>query len=77
MSTLHSTIEWLRRQRENAAQAIRDLQSGQIIEFQGVDVTDQWVSRYERLIERYSRLIDMYEQREREEVLKETLKFKD
>lgn len=72
-----STIEWLRKQRENAAQAIRDLQSGQGIEFNGVDVTDQWMSRYERLIERYTRLINAYERREREEKLNATLKFRD
>jgi hypothetical protein len=77
MSELASTIEWLRKQRENAAQAVRDLRAGQIIEFHGVDVTDQWISRYERLVDRYARLIDTYEQREREAKLKATLKFTD
>ena len=77
MSELASTIAWLRKQRENAAQAVRDLRAGQVIEFQGVDVTDQWISRYERLVDRYARLIDTYEQREREAKLKATLTFKD
>src|SRR5262245_11372822 len=77
MSELESTIAWLRKQRENAAKAIADLQAGQIIEFQGTDVTDQWVSRYERLIDRYTRLIECYEQRAREAKLSATLKFKD
>jgi len=52
-----STINWLRKQRENAAQAVRDLRSGQKIEFEGTDVTDEWILRYERLLERYTRLI--------------------
>jgi len=70
-----STIKWLRRQRENAAQAIRELRSGQKIESDGVDVTDQWILRYERLVERYTRLIETYEQRDRETKLSDTIKF--
>ena len=55
----------------------RDLQSGQKIEFDGADVTDEWIFRYEQLIERYARLIEKYEQRDLETELAETLKFKD
>ena len=77
MSKLDSTIEWLRRQRENAAQAVRELHSGQKIEFDGADVTAEWISRYEHLIERYGRLIERYEQQDREASLKETIKFRE
>jgi hypothetical protein len=73
--TSDSTIKWLRRQRENAAQAIRELRSGQKIESDGVDVTDQWILRYERLFERYTRLIETYEQRDRETKLSDSIKF--
>jgi hypothetical protein len=73
--TSDSTIKWLRRQRENAAQAIRELRSGQKIESDGVDVTDQWIQRYERLFERYTRLIETYEQRDRETKLSDIIKF--
>ena len=74
--TSESTINWLRKQRENAAQAIRDLRSGHKIEFEGTDVTDEWISRYERLLERYTRLIETHEQRAREDKLSDALKFK-
>ena len=77
MSRFEPTIKWLRRQRKNAAQAIRDLKSGQKIEFEGADVTDQWIARYEQLVERYARLIETYEQRERENELAESLRFKE
>jgi hypothetical protein len=77
MSKFEPTIKWLRRQRKNAAQAIRDLKSGQKIESEGVDVTDQWISRYEQLLERYARLIETYEQRDRETELTDSLKFKE
>jgi hypothetical protein len=63
MSRFEPTIKWLRRQRKNAAQAIRDLKSGQKIEFEGTDVTDQWIARYEELVSRHGRLIETYEQR--------------
>ncbi len=76
MDTL-PTIQWLLKQRENADQALRDLNSGQTIEFEGADVTDQWISRYERLVERYTRLIERYEQRDREAKLNASLKFKE
>ena len=75
MSKHDSTIKWLRRQRKNAAQAVRDLRSGQHIEFDGNDVTDEWIKRYEQLIERYGRLIETYEERDRETKLSGTLKF--
>ena len=75
MSKYDSTIKWLRRQRENAAQAVRDLRSGQHIEFDGNDVTDEWIMRYENLVQRYERLIATYEQRDRETRLSETVKF--
>ena len=39
------------------------------------DVTEVWLSRYERLFERYTRLIETYEQRERETTLGQNLKF--
>ena len=77
MSKFESTIKWLKRQRKNAAQAIRDLKSGQRIEFEGTDVTDQWISRYEQLVERYARLIETYEQRDRETELTESVRFKE
>ena len=77
MGKFDPTIKWLRRQRKNAAQAVRDLRSGQRIEFEGADVTDQWIARYERLIERYGRLTEKYEQRDRETKLSENLKFKE
>ena len=77
MSRFEPTIKWLRRQRKNAAQAIRDLKSGQKIEFEGTDVTDQWIARYEELVSRYGRLIETYEQRVREAELGETVKFKE
>ena len=77
MATYNSTITWLQKQRENAAQALRDLEAGQMIEHEGIDVTDQWMSRYQRLIERYQRSIEIYEQRERENKLSENLKFKE
>ena len=73
--TNEATIQWLRKQRENAAQAIRDLNAGQSIESEGRDVTEVWLPRYERLFERYTRLIETYEQRERETTLGENLKF--
>ncbi len=73
--TNEATIQWLRKQQENAAQAIRDLNAGQTIEFEGRDVTELWLSRYERLLERYTRLIETYEQRDREKTLGENLKF--
>ena len=75
MGKLDPTIKWLRRQRENAAQAVHDLKSGHRIEYEGTDVTDEWISRYERLIERYERLIETYEQRDRETKLSDSLKF--
>jgi hypothetical protein len=77
MAKYNSTITWLQKQRENTAQALRDLEAGQKIEHEGIDVTDQWMSRYQRLIERYARLIELYEQRERENKLSENLKFKE
>ena len=77
MGKFGPTIEWLQRQRRNAAQAVRDLQSGQKIEFGGIDVTAEWIVRYERLIGRYGRLIERYEQQEREEALKDTVKFRE
>jgi hypothetical protein len=77
MGKFDPTIKWLRRQRKNAAQAVRDLRSGQKIEFEGADVTGQWISRYEPLIDRYGRLIEKYEQRDRETKLSENLKFKE
>ena len=73
--TSESTIQWLRKQQDNAAQAIRGLKSGHKIEFEGADVTDGWIARYQRLLERYARLIETYEQRGREAKLSETLKF--
>ena len=75
MGKFDPTIKWLRRQRKNAAEAIRDLKSGHKIEFEGADVTEDWTLRYERLIERYERLIETYEQRDRETTLGENLKF--
>ena len=77
MGKFDLTINWLLRQRENAAQAVRDLRSDHRIEYEGTDVTDEWKSRYERLIERYGRLIETYEQREREAKLSENLKFRE
>ena len=77
MGKFDPTIKWLRRQHKNAAQAIRDLKSGQRIEFEGTDVADQWIARYDQLVERYARLIETYEQRERETELSETIKFKE
>ena len=77
MSKFEPTIKWLKRQRKNAAQAIRDLKSGQKIEFEGIDVTDQWITRYEQLLERYAGLIETYEQRERETELTESVRFKE
>lgn len=77
MGNFESTISWLKKQRENTAQALRDLEAGQKIEYEGNDVTDQWMARYQRLIERYMRLIEIYEQREREYKLSESLKFKE
>ena len=76
-ASLNLLLNWLRRQRTNAAQALGDLQSGQKIEFDGVDVTDEWIFRYEQLIERYARLIEKYEQRDLETELADTLRFKD
>ena len=73
--TNEATIQWLRTQRENAAQAIRDLNAGQTIEFEGSDLTEVWLSRYERLFESYTRLIETYEQRDRETTLGANLKF--
>jgi hypothetical protein len=73
--TNEATIQWLRKQRENAAQAIRDLNAGQSIESEGRDVTEVWLPRYERLFERYTRLIETYEQRDRDTTLGENLKF--
>jgi hypothetical protein len=58
MGKFDPTLKWLRRQRKNAAQAVRDLKSGQRIEFEGVDITGEWISRYEQLVERYGRLIE-------------------
>ena len=72
-----STLEWLHRQRRNTTQAVRDLQVGQKIEFNGTDVTAEWITRYERLIERYTRLIEKYEQQEREASLRGTVKFRE
>jgi len=77
MGDLDKTIHWLRRLHKNAVKALEDLKSGQRIEFQGNDVTDQWTSRYERLIERYERLIAKYEQRDRETSLTESLRFRE
>jgi len=77
MGKFDSTIDWLQRQRTNATRALGDLQSGQRIEFDGRDVTAEWITRYERLVERYSRLIEMYEQKEREASLQEAVKFRE
>jgi len=77
MSKYEPTIKWLKRQRKNAAQAIRDLKSGQKIEFEGTDVTDQWISRYQELVDRYARLISTYEQRDREAELTKSISFKE
>lgn len=67
MGRIVPTIEWLRKQLANAKKAIADLRSGQKIEFGGEDVTEQWISMYERLVSRYERLIDAYEKRNRKE----------
>ena len=75
MGKLDPTIKWLRRQRKNAAQAVRDLRSGHKIEYGDADVTEEWILRYERLVERYGRLIETYEQKERETELSANLKF--
>ena len=77
MGKFEPSLNWLRRQRTNAAQALADVQPGQKIEFDGVDVTDEGIFRYEQLIERYARLIEKYEQRDRETELSDTLRYKD
>jgi hypothetical protein len=77
MSKFEPSIKWLKRQQKNAAQAIRDLKSGQKIEFEGTDLTDQWIARYEQLLGRYARLIETYEQRDRETELTESLRFEE
>lgn len=63
MSRFDSTIKWLRKQKRNAENAARDLKSGQKIEFEGTDMTEHWIVRYENLVERYGRLIEAYEKR--------------
>lgn len=72
-----STLDWLRRQRRNVAEALRDLEAGQRIEFNGVDVSAAWEDRYKYLLERYDRLIAKHEQREREARLKGNIDFRD
>jgi hypothetical protein len=66
MRQLDPTIVWLRNQAKNASQTLTALNAGQTIESDGVDVTDLWIPRYERLVERYQRLIAIYTQRNRD-----------
>ena len=77
MEKLPSPLEWLQRQRRNAAQALQELDHGQRIEFNGLDVSDAWRSRYQNLIERYERMITNYEQHEREARLKGNIRFRE
>jgi hypothetical protein len=72
-----SNLEWLRRQRRNVAQALRDLNQGQRGEFHGVDASAALRSRYESLIARYERLIAKHEQREREASLQGNIRFRE
>jgi len=66
MGKFDPTIEWLRRQTKNATLALSALNAGQRIVSDGVDVTAQWIPRYERLVERYQRLTILYNQRNRD-----------
>jgi hypothetical protein len=66
MGKFDSTIKWLRKQLKTATRTLEELKSGMKIEAAGADVTDEWISRYQRLTERYQRLIAMYEKRDRE-----------
>ena len=77
MGQFDATIGWLHRQRKNAAQAVHDLRSGNKIEFEGADVTEEWIARYEQFIFRYERLIAKYEQRNREISLSENMMFRE
>jgi hypothetical protein len=77
MEKSSSTLEWLRRQHRNATQALRDLEQGQRVEFNGVDVSAALRSRYESLIARYERLIAKHEQREREASLQGNIRFRE
>ena len=63
MGKFDPTIEWLSRQTKNASLALTALNAGQRIVSDGVDVTAQWIPRYERLVERYQRLLVLYTQR--------------
>ena len=60
MGKFDPTIVWLRKQTKNANLALTALQAGQKIVSDGVDVTAQWIPRYERLVERYQRLLFAY-----------------
>ena len=63
MGKFDPTIAWLRKQTKNANLALTELHAGQRIVSDGVDVTAQWIPRYERLVERYQRLLVLYTQR--------------
>ena len=63
MGKFDPTIVWLRKQTKNANLVLTALHAGQRIVSDGVDVTAQWIPRYERLVERYQRLIVLYTQR--------------
>jgi hypothetical protein len=77
MGQFDATIEWLQRQHKNAVKAVHELRSGNKIEVEGADVTEAWISRYERLIRRYERLIEKYEQRNRESSLSQSVMFRE
>jgi hypothetical protein len=63
MGKFDGSIEWLRKQMENAAQALLDLKAGRKLEISGRDVTKQWKAKYEQMVARYKKLIDAYQKR--------------
>jgi hypothetical protein len=61
MGKFDASIDWLRRQIANAAEAIADLKGGHKIEINDKNVTAELMAAYERMIARYKQLIGAYE----------------
>jgi hypothetical protein len=61
MAQFDQSIEWLGKQMANATEALADLKSGRKIEFNGKDVTQELITRYEQLVAQYKRIISAYQ----------------
>jgi hypothetical protein len=61
MGKFDASIEWLRKQTANAAEALADLKSGHKIAINDKNVTSELMAAYERMISPDKQLIGAYE----------------